>query len=120
MKRFHIIGRLAVILAGLAGVALAFSAGAAPAALAGGDPHGHPRRAEPPGWYKHPPLPAHTHTAVTGGMPGWQIALIVAGAALLAAALAVTVYVARKARRRMTARPELVGQARSQLVSRSP
>jgi LPS O-antigen subunit length determinant protein (WzzB/FepE family) len=30
-----------------------------------------------------------TRTVVVGGMPGWQIALIAAGAALLAAALAV-------------------------------
>jgi hypothetical protein len=30
-----------------------------------------------------------THTVVLGGMPGWQIALIAAGTALLAAALAV-------------------------------
>jgi hypothetical protein len=30
-----------------------------------------------------------TRTVVVGGMPGWQIALIAAGAALLAATLAV-------------------------------
>ena len=30
-----------------------------------------------------------THIVVTGGMPGWQIALIAIGAALLAAAAAV-------------------------------
>ena len=30
-----------------------------------------------------------TRTVVVGGMPGWQIALIAAGAALLAAAVAV-------------------------------
>jgi hypothetical protein len=35
-------------------------------------------------------------------MPGWQIALIAAGAALLAGALAVTVYRMRAARRRVT------------------
>jgi hypothetical protein len=104
MKRFHIIGRLAVILAGLTGAVLALSAGAAQAALVGGGAHGHPLRPEPPGWYKHPPLPVHAHTAVTGGMPGWQIALIVAGAVLLIAALAVTVRVMRAARRRMTIR----------------
>ena len=102
MKRFHIIGRLAVILAGLAGTVLALGAGAAQAALAGGSAHGHPMRPEPPGWYKHPPLPAHAHAAVAGGMPGWQIALIAVGAALLIGALAVTVYVTRAARRRVT------------------
>jgi hypothetical protein len=35
-------------------------------------------------------------------MPGWQIALIAAGAALLGAALAVTVNRMRAARRRVT------------------
>jgi hypothetical protein len=47
-------------------------------------------------------VPAHAHALVTGGMPGWQIALIAAGAALLAAALAVTIYRMRAARRRVT------------------
>jgi hypothetical protein len=70
----------------------------APAALASGQPP-HP----PPGWNKHPPLPAHTHTAAAGGMPGWQITLIAAAAVLLAAALAVTVYRIRAARRHVTA-----------------
>jgi hypothetical protein len=37
-----------------------------------------------------------------GGMPGWQIALIVAGAALAAAGLAVIVYRMRAARRRVS------------------
>jgi len=37
-------------------------------------------------------------------MPGWQIALIAAGAALLCAALAVIVYRARAARRRISVR----------------
>jgi hypothetical protein len=126
MNRIHIIGRLGVILAGLAGSLLAFWAGTGPAAFAaslGGDPRGHPglpyRRSglpyhhpghlvlatpppRPPGWNKHPPLPAHAHTLVTGGMPGWQIALIAAGAALLAAALTVIAYRMRTARRRVT------------------
>ena len=101
MKRFHIIGRLAVILAGLASAVLALGAGAAQAAVAGGAAHGRPARPDPPGWYKHPPLPAHAHTAVTGGMPVWQVTLIGAGAALLIGALAATVYVTRAARRRV-------------------
>jgi hypothetical protein len=50
----------------------------------------------PPGWNKHPPLPprhiSQVHTVVIGGMPGSQIALIAAGAALLAAIAAVLVY----------------------------
>jgi len=131
MNRIHVIGRLGVFLAGLAGSLLAFWAGTVPAAFAavvaplGGDPRGHPGLpynhsglpfhysghpvpasppAGPPGWNKHPPLPAHAHTLVTGGMPGWQIALIAAGAALLGAALAVIAYRMRAARRRVTVR----------------
>jgi hypothetical protein len=131
MNRFHTTGRLAVILAGLAGALLAFwtdvpAVFAAVAAPLGGAPHGRPGLhygqpalasppPGPPGWNKHPPLPlghevgpvyqvparipAH---AVAGGMPGWQITLIAAGAALLAAALAVLVYRMRAARRRVT------------------
>jgi len=39
-----------------------------------------------PGWNKHPPLPGHIHAMVTGGMPGWQIALIaITGVVLIAA-----------------------------------
>ena len=56
----------------------------------------------PPGWNKHPPLPAHAHTIASGGIPGWQITLI-AAAALLVTALAVVVYRIRAARRRATA-----------------
>ena len=69
----------------------------------------------PPGWHKHPPLPrgysvhysAHqgpapvsVHTVVIGGMPGWQIALIALGAALLAATAAVLAYRTWTARRK--------------------
>jgi hypothetical protein len=75
--------RLAAALAGLAGALLAFAA-VAPAALA------RPFPPRPPGWDKHPPPPgAGIHIVVVGGMPGWQIALIAIGAALLAAAVAV-------------------------------
>jgi len=45
------------------------------------------------------PAPIHTVVAVAGGMPGWQIALIAAGAAVLAAVLAVAADRARTARR---------------------
>jgi hypothetical protein len=93
MKRFHIIGRLAGILAGLTGIAVLIGAGLAPAALAGGDPH------KLPGLYKHRPLPYHAHAAVAGGLPWWQIALIVAGVALLTGALALLVHRVRAARR---------------------
>ena len=43
------------------------------------------------------------HTIVTGGMPGWQIALIAIGAAILAAALAVTFDRAYTAHRQLAA-----------------
>ena len=88
MNRIRRTRRLA---AAPAGVLLAF-AGAAPAALAQQSPSG------PPGWDTHPPLPpSHwdepvnipVRTIIIGGMPGWQIALIAIGAALLAATAAV-------------------------------
>jgi hypothetical protein len=47
-----------------------------------------------------PPVVHVTRTMVAGGMPGWQIALIAAGAALFAAALAVLVDRAWTARRK--------------------
>jgi hypothetical protein len=51
------------------------------------------------------PAPVHTvtHTVVLGGMPGWQIALIAAGTALLAAALAVLADRARLSHRKAIA-----------------
>jgi len=51
-----------------------------------------------------PMQPLRVHTIVAGGMPGWQIALIAIGAAILAAALAVTLDRARTAHRQLTAR----------------
>jgi hypothetical protein len=47
-----------------------------------------------------PAAPAVTRIVVAGGMPGWQIALIAAGAALLAATLAVLADRARAAHRK--------------------
>ena len=79
-------------LATLAGALLALTA-AAPAALA--------VRVPPPGENAGPvQTPPPAHTIVVGGMPGWQIALIAAAAALAAAAIAVLldrVWAARKA-----------------------
>jgi hypothetical protein len=88
------IRRICCSLAGLprrAG-ALVASAAAAPAVLATVPPL-------PPGWNHRPPMPLEYifgpvvkvpgRTVITGGMPGWEIALIAAGAALLAAVLAV-------------------------------
>ena len=87
------IRRIAVMLAGLAGAALAFSAAApdALAALPPPDPGG-TTLMSPPG-----------HTVVTGGMPGWQITLIAVGAALLAAAVTVLLDRMRVTRRRVSA-----------------
>jgi hypothetical protein len=93
MNRIHHIRRLAAALAGLAGTLLAFGAAPAfamPPPPGPGGPAGAPAPVAP-GWYKHPPLQP-VHTAVIGGMPGWQIALIAIGAALLAATAAVLAY----------------------------
>jgi hypothetical protein len=110
-------GRLARLLAALAAAALAVTVPTA-AALAtprprppGWNKHPpvpastHPAiNYHPPGWNKHPPLHAHVHALATGGMPGWQIALI--AAAVLASAAAVALLArARAARRRTTASP---------------
>jgi hypothetical protein len=74
------IRRFATLLAGLAGAVLAFAA-AAPPALATMPP-------PDPGRPAVAPAPA-IHTVVAGGMPGWKITRIAAGAALFAAVLAV-------------------------------
>ena len=51
-----------------------------------------------------PAQPAPTvHTVVVGGTPGWQIALIAIGAALVAATAAVLMDRARSARRQAAA-----------------
>ena len=84
------IRRILAAAATLAGALLALAA--APAAYA----------SRPPGYGG----PASTHTTVhvitTGGMPGWQIALIAAVAALAGAILAVLVDHARAARKMHT------------------
>ena len=49
-------------------------------------------------------VPPVTRVVVVGGMPGWQIALIAAGAALIAAALAVLADRVRAAHRRTALR----------------
>ena len=56
--------------------------------------------ADPPGYVAPASVPVQVRTIVAGGMPGWQIALIAAGAALIAAALAVLADRALAARRR--------------------
>jgi hypothetical protein len=86
------IRRILTALATLAGALLASTA-ASPAALA--------TRVPPPGENARPvQAPPQIHTIITGGTPGWQIALIAAAAALAAAAIAVLLdraWVARKA-----------------------
>jgi hypothetical protein len=87
MNPIRRIRRIATV---LAGALLAFAA-ASPAAFAriplpGGLP-GRPAELAPVP--PVPPVSAVTRIVVVGGMPGWQIALIAAGAALLAAAAAV-------------------------------
>ena len=109
MNHSHPIQCIATILAGLAAGLLALAT-AAPVALARPAPPSvsHTALATPrpqlPGWNKHPPLPAHVHALATSGMPGWQIALIAAGATALAAAVALLTR-ARAARRRAAASP---------------
>jgi hypothetical protein len=91
------IRRIAVMLAGLA-CALVACAASAPAVFASVSVLPPPVS---PGWNKHPPV--QIHTVVIGGMPGWQITVIAAGAALLAAATAVLLDRARATRRHITA-----------------
>jgi len=95
MNPIRRIRRIAVVLAGLAAGLVAF--GVTPAFA----------RAVPPAGTGYGPaaqVPAPvrivTHTLVLGGMPGWQITLIAAGAALLAAAVAVLAYRALAGRRK--------------------
>jgi hypothetical protein len=100
MSRIHHIRRLVAALAGLA-VALVASVAGGTAAFAMVDP-------EPGPLYARfgpidPAVPAHTHAAVTGGVAGWQIALIAVGAAILGAILAVLLDRARSARRHQPA-----------------
>ena len=100
--------RAASSLTGLA-VGLLILATAAPAALARPRPPSviptapATLRRLPPGWNKHPPLPAHVHPLAAGGISGWQIAFIAAAAVL--AATATVVLLARAARRRAAASP---------------
>src|SRR5262245_46555908 len=96
MNRIRRIGGCLAGLGRRAGVLPGYC-GAVAAALADARP-------DPPWWLRyHWPLPprARAHAVLSGGMPGWQITLI-AAAALLAAAIAVTVYYRVQAGRRRT------------------
>jgi len=87
------LGRLVAVLAAVSCGLLA-SVAAVPAAFAMPVP-------PPGGQYGPAPVtPATTtHVIITGGMAGWQIALIALGAALVAACAAVVLDRARSARR---------------------
>jgi hypothetical protein len=50
-------------------------------------------------WPRTSTSPVPVHTVIVGGMPGWQIALIAIGAALVAAAATVLLDRARTTRR---------------------
>jgi hypothetical protein len=91
MRDFHRIRRLGGVLAGLAGCVAAFVI-TAPGAFAQLLPP------EPAGDAPAPP-PVQVHVVTAGGMPGWQITLIVIGAALVSAAAAVLLDRAQRARR---------------------
>ncbi len=94
------IRRIAAALTALTAALLA-TAAAAPAAFAMQVPPPGELGSNPVG---HAPIaPAHTQTIVIGGMPGWQIALIAVGAALLAGTVAVLLDRARVARRNTVA-----------------
>ena len=96
MNRIHPIRRLAAILAGVTGALLALTA-TSPAALAVHVP-------PPGGGAGTVQPPSQVQTIVTGGMPGWQIALIALAAAVIAAAVAVIADRAWAARRHPPAR----------------
>jgi hypothetical protein len=92
MNPIHRIRWLAGALGTLACALLAYAA-TAPAALAEIPPPGE----RPVGHTLN--VPARLQTVISGGMPGWQITLIAAGAALIAATAAVLLDRARTARR---------------------
>jgi hypothetical protein len=114
VRRSHLIRRAAGVLTGLAALLTPITTASAASAS--------PLRADPPGWFqrmpaparlpplppglnKHPPLPApaHVHAVLAGGMPGWQITLIAAGAVILATVLTALATRVRAVRRRGTA-----------------
>jgi hypothetical protein len=102
MIRIHHIRRLVRILAGFVGALVALGV-AAPAALArvvpptGTGSRYAPATVVPSS--SQAPVPASSHAVAAVGMPGWQIALIAVGAAIVAAVVAVLVERARSARR---------------------
>jgi len=110
------IRRLASVVTGLA-ASLAAAVLGAPAAFAAQWPHplpavtAHQAPGDPTQQYPYPPggplsrfgPAAHHFNGVTGGMTGWQIALIALGAAIVGAGLALLVQRARATRRHLPA-----------------
>jgi hypothetical protein len=107
MNPIRTIGRLACMLAGLA-AALAMAVAVAPAAFAATRVYPPPDPAATP----VSPLPTppagplsrfepvdHAYHGLAGGVPGWQIALIAVGAAIVGAVVGVLLDRARAARR---------------------
>jgi hypothetical protein len=92
MNRIRRIRRIATALTGLAFTWLGLAV-AAPAAFATTEP-------APDSGSAGSGLVTVTRTVAVGGMPGWQIALIAAGTALVAACLAVLADRARAAHRK--------------------
>jgi hypothetical protein len=98
MNPIRPIRRLAAVLAGLAAAVLLATPAFAKVAPFPADAYpGHVAPAFVPAAV---PAQVQYRTIVAGGMPGWQIALIAAGAALIAAAAAVLADRALAARRR--------------------
>lgn len=98
MNPIRHIRRFAATVAGLAATALLATPAFARTTPSPADAYpGHIRPVSGPAFV---PAQVQVHTIVAGGTPGWQIALIAAGAALLAAALAVLADRALAARRR--------------------
>jgi hypothetical protein len=96
IHRIHRIHRLAAILAASACALLGLAVASPAMAMTSSVPH-------PGASVPQPQVPAPVHTMIVGGMPGWQITLIAAGAAVLTALLAVAADRAYTARRRVTA-----------------
>jgi hypothetical protein len=88
MNGFHAIGRLAVLVTGLAAVlsslcgCAVFVASARVPVPPGGHPHRHPSL----------PGPARAHAALAGTIPGWQLTLMAVTIVLLAATVVAIVY----------------------------
>ena len=99
MNRIPRIRRAVAALSGLA-IAVLCLAAAAPAAFA----RLMPPSGGSPGFTAPAAVPAVTRIVVVGGTPGWQIALIAAGTALIVGVLAVLADRARAAHRRTSPR----------------